>query len=129
MKKKSKISIKYFLNENLKPTIENLVLKYPLYINLSVSRKNVEIRSLITKKYISKIELETDNTLILKMEKEERVLIKIIENIIEKFNEFDTQIFYEIISEIRDKIKFIENEYVKEVTNKGLEEYNKIFNT
>jgi hypothetical protein len=74
MSKKKKITVKHYLNTRLKPTVDDNILEYPIYISVTYDRMNLRIPSNIffnssiedfeTKKFykngLSKLEYEKD---------------------------------------------------------------------
>lgn len=61
MAKQSKITVKHYLNDRLKPEIENGVEKYPIYVRVTHERKNLRFKSVVCDKYYTKLDiLETE---------------------------------------------------------------------
>ncbi|OAE92111.1 hypothetical protein [Flavobacterium psychrophilum] len=130
MSKQSKISVKHFLNTNLKPYVINGTNYFSIYMLVIANRKNTKIKSLI----FDELYTENDfNEIISFTDSEDEILlnkeISCIENIgqilIDVLKEFDTTFFtvyYGFLSSIF--IKDINFDYI---TNKlsRIDEYGK----
>ncbi|ELM3672508.1 hypothetical protein RYR30_002485 [Flavobacterium psychrophilum] len=95
MAKQSKITVKHFLNTNLKPYVINGISYFSVYVLLTAHRQNTRVKSLALNEFYSEKDFEdiinsTDNEDINLINEETSTLTKITELVISELNEFDT---------------------------------------
>lgn len=98
-----KITVKHYLNVNLKPYVIKGENYYSIYIMVVVNRKNTKVKSisfeeLYTEKDFEDIQNEDDNLL----KQEVKVIDKICSLILDVFGEFDTSLFSAYYSLLND---------------------------
>ncbi len=85
----SKVSVNYYLNKNLKPTIENGIEYYPLYIRVVYKRKLSRIRSIYIPQKVSEIQLSSNSDIISGCKQETDLINSFFRYIESKIQGFD----------------------------------------
>ncbi|MGR3790432.1 hypothetical protein ACUXZJ_05910 [Flavobacterium sp. TN-1] len=95
MSKKSKITVKHFLNTNLKPYVINGASYYSVYALLTAHRQNTRVKSIALNEFYSEKDFEDiinskDNDDVSLINEEISTLTKITELVISELKDFDT---------------------------------------
>ncbi|OWP81638.1 hypothetical protein BWK63_04970 [Flavobacterium covae] len=95
MSKQSKITVKHFLNTNLKPYVINGISYYSVYVLLTAQRQNTRVKSIALNEFYSEKDFEDiikskDNDAVSLINEEISTLTKITELVINELKEFDT---------------------------------------
>lgn len=132
----SKITVKHYLNNKLKPEIEDKKEKYPVYVRVTHERKNLRFRSVICPNYYTEKEVLSSSTIKLldyeteiinfiitkNLKNENESLVDVLELLNSQIKYFTDMIIYD--RNIKDNlVKFIskktklDNEILNDIIN------------